>query len=376
MRIVLATGIYPPDIGGPASFVHRLARELKSRGDEPVVVCYGDEQTMKDEGWDVRVISRSSTVLVRYVRYAIEVWKVARTAQVIFLQGPVSEGFPGTIGAMFARKPIVMKVVGDYAWEIYQQTVQQPELLDAFVTHRHSGKICVLEFLQRWTVQRVKRLITPSQYLKRIVEQWGAPSEKIQVIYNQVELPPISATREELRARFHLGTQKVLLTVGRAVPWKEVDFIISLMPELPSNFILVHVGDGPELDRWQSFVQTLGLQSRVRFLGKQNKQTVAEWYRAADAFVLPSSYEGFSHVAVEALSSRLPCVVSDKGGNVELAQLVTSGLDIVAYRDVSAWIHAIQKMQNISVLMASEARGVGMIDQIADELYNVGRKHV
>ncbi len=375
MKIVLATGIYPPDIGGPASFVHRLAGELKARGDEPFVICYGDERTMKDEGWDVRVISRSNNVLVRYVRYAIEVWKMARTAQVVFLQGPVSEGFPGTIGALLARKPIVMKIVGDYAWEIYQQTVKQPELLDTFVMHRHSGKIRVLEFLERWTIRRAKKIVTPSNYLKWIVEQWGAPSEKIKVIYNQVELPSVSVTREELRARFQLGTQKVLLTVGRAVPWKEVEFLISLMPKLSSDFTFVHIGDGPELDYWKSLAKTLGLESRIRFLGKQNKQTVAEWYRAADLFVLPSSYEGFSHVAVEALSSGLPCVVSDKGGNVELEHLVSSGIRVVSYRDTDVWIRAIDEMRNVSVVMAPST-SVSMIDQIANELYNVGQHSV
>ncbi|MBP9863857.1 glycosyltransferase family 4 protein [Patescibacteria group bacterium] len=368
MKIVLATGIYPPDIGGPASFVHRLAGELKRRGDEPVVICYGDEKTIQGEGWDVHVVSRAGGAVARYVRYAIEVWKAAKTSQIVFLQGPVSEGFPGTIGALVARKPMVMKVVGDYAWEIYQRTVNQPELLDMFVTHRHSGKIRVLEFLERWTIRRAKKIVTPSHYLKCIVEQWGAPSEKIEVVYNQVELPPVSSTRDKLRSRFHLGTERVLLTVGRAVPWKDVDFLISLLPKLSSNFILVHIGDGPELGRWKSLMQTLGLESRVRFLGKQNQQTVAEWYRAADLFVLPSSYEGFSHVAVEALSSGLPCIVSDKGGNVELPQLVDAGVSVVPYRDEMMWMNEIQRAIHSHVVL-KQALESSMIDSFYSILH-------
>lgn len=371
MKIVLATGIYPPDIGGPASFVHRLAGELKMRGDEPVVICYGDEKTIQGEGWDVRVVSRAGGAVARYVRYAMEVWKVAKTSQVVFLQGPVSEGFPGTIGALLAGKPIVMKVVGDYAWEIYQRTVKQPELLDTFVTHRHGGKIRVLEFLERWTIRRAKKIVTPSRYLKHIVEQWGAPPERIEVIYNQVELPPVSSTRDELRVRFHLGTEQVLLTVGRAVPWKDVDFLISLLPKLPPNFMLVHIGDGPELDRWKSLVRTLGLESRVRFLGKQNQQTVAEWYRAADVFVLPSSYEGFSHVAVEALSSGLPCVVSDKGGNVELPQLVDSGVSVVPYRDADSWVRAISTSGSEQVRLKEVSSD--MIESVVALLHQTAR---
>lgn len=361
MKIVLATGIYPPDIGGPASFVHRLAAEFKDRGDESIVICYGDERTIRGEGWDVRVVSRSVFVLRRYLRYMVEVWKAAQSSDVVFLQGPVSEGFPGTIGAVLAGKPIVMKIVGDYAWEIYQQTVKQPELLDTFVTHRHAGKIRVLEFLERWTICRAEKIVTPSCYLKHIVEQWGVPSEKIEVVYNQVELPTVVLTREELRTRFHLGTERVLLTVGRAVPWKEVDFLISLLPKLPPEMILVHIGDGPELGRWKSLAQTLGLESRVRFLGKQNQQTVAEWYRAADVFVLPSSYEGFSHVAVEALASGLPCIVSDKGGNVELLQLVDSGVVVVPYRDENIWMNEIRRTMYPQVFL-KQVSGLSMID--------------
>ena len=92
MKIVLATGIYPPETGGPATFVPAFARELQRRGYGVTVVTYGTEQTHRDGGWDVSVVSRFGGPVLRYLRYAWRTFLEARRADLIFLQGPVSEG--------------------------------------------------------------------------------------------------------------------------------------------------------------------------------------------------------------------------------------------------------------------------------------------
>jgi UDP-glucose:(heptosyl)LPS alpha-1,3-glucosyltransferase len=196
--------------------------------------------------------------------------------------------------------------------------------LDKFVKRRHTGKIRWLEHIERWTAKRAKQVITPSVYLKGIVEKWGVASEKIHAIYNSIQGLPAGRSREEVRTASAVTGKKVLFTAVRAVPWKNIDFLIRLLPKLnDENTILIVAGDGPCLDAWKAEAQKTGVSDRVRFLGKLDRKSMGEWYRAADLFVLPSLYEGYPNVIPEAESQGLPSLVSDHGGNKELMSGMT-----------------------------------------------------
>ncbi len=355
MKILLATGIYPPEIGGPASFTRELARELKRHGHEPTVVCYGDGNTLTGEGWPVVAVSRSGGAFFRYARYAWHVYSAAKKSDVVFLQGPVSEGFPGTLGAWLARKPTVMKVVGDYAWEMYRQQKGNEEMLDMFVKHGHGGGIGLLEKLERWSSRHAKSIIVPSRYLKTIVEAWGVRPEKIRVIYNTIPPLPETKSREELRTSKGFADKRLILTVVRAVPWKHGDFLCEVLVRLPEDYRLAIVGDGPSLGDWKRKADELGVSSRVTFAGKLDREKVAEWYAMADVFVLPSGYEGFPHAIAEAASVGLPSLVSDQGGNPETKELFPGLVKVVPYLDAEAWTKSIIEMSGISEPIFSES---------------------
>lgn len=344
LRILLATGIYPPDLGGPATYTHTLARLFTAQGHHVRVICYANETaSMPDDPCPVTRISRGYGVVTRYVKYAQAVYRQAKGMDVVYLQGPVSEGVPGAIGAWFARRPIVMKVVGDYAWE---QAVKEgeKELLDTFVTHFHTGKIRLLEALERWSARRATKVITPSRYLKKIVQAWGVPEERITVIPNAISELPNGMSREEARRTFGVEERRVLLTAVRAVPWKRGDFLISLLADLPTDVLLVVAGDGPERTHWHELAEQKGVTNRIRFLGRTDQKTLANWYRAADLFALPSGYEGYPWVVAEAASVGLPSMVSDKGGNPETKELLGAGLiTVLPYDDRVVWLDALKK---------------------------------
>lgn len=122
MRILLASGIYPPDAGGPATYTRALARALVARGHEARVLCYADTDRMDEgDGFIVERISRALPLWRRYWSYLKAVKRIAPYVDLIYLQGPGSEGFPGMIAARYCGKKTVMKIVGDYAWEMYRQ---------------------------------------------------------------------------------------------------------------------------------------------------------------------------------------------------------------------------------------------------------------
>jgi len=345
MRILIASGIYPPDIGGPASFSRALAAELSRRGHQPSVVCYGGADTKTNEGWPVYVVPKKIIALLRYFFFAWHVFWRGRSSDIVFLQGPVSEGLPGVIGGLLACKPIVMKIVGDYAWESYRQVdASHTDLLDAFVHKKHFGKIGFIEIIERFTSKRATKIITPSKYLKNIVSVWGVASERIHVIYNTIPPLPKVDSREELRIRNRFSDKKIILMVARAVPWKHGDFLCEVLKHLPQDYLLVVVGDGPMLQRWQERASEIGVDARVLFVGKQDRYQVAEWFAMADVFALPSGYEGFPHVVAEAAMVGLPSFVSDKGGNPETKELFPELVSVLPYLDHRAWTEAFARL--------------------------------
>jgi glycosyltransferase involved in cell wall biosynthesis len=342
MRILLATGIYPPEIGGPATFTKGLARELTRRGHTVSVICYGDMQTERADTWSVTVISRRGGAIIRYLRYFWHVCALARKSDLLFAQGPVSDGFPATLAAFLWRKPLYMKIVGDFAWEIASRT-QEFQPLDAFVLQKHSGKIGLIERIERWTVRRAKHIFVPSNYLKGIVQKWGVESGRCSVIYNASPvLPTPLQSTEEWKNTHGLQGKKILLYVGRLVPWKRLDFLLSILTRLDESFAFVIAGDGPMRAEWELQVKQKGLVKRVFFLGITDRQETAACYQAADLFVLPSSYEGLPHVVLEALSVGLPCLVSDAGGNPETVAMAPGLVRVLPLEEEEAWEEAIQ----------------------------------
>lgn len=346
MRVLLATGIYPPDIGGPATFVPALAADWVKRGHEVIVVTYGDAQTERSADWKVEVVSRSGNVLSRYVRYARHVYRLARSADVVFLQGPFSDGFPGTIGAWFAHCPTILRVPGDFAWEGMQRaSADGSQSLERFLTQAKPFPWNLIFRLEGWIARRAKRVITPSAYLQQLATAWGVPRDRQRVIYNTVEVERVLPEREEMRRSLGFAERvKVLLWVGRLAPWKRVDFLVEVLKGLPAEYQLVLVGEGMERLHIEELVERYGLRARVRLEGRVSRRAVQEWAVAADAFLLPSLYEGFPHTAVEMACLGLPCFLSDKGGNPEAAALYTNRIRILPYSDIVAWQQALETL--------------------------------
>ncbi len=345
MKILLATGIYPPESGGPATYTMGLASALRSRGHEVMIVTYGETSPNPDqilprtkgELEGVVSVSRNGGAVLRYFRYAWRVFLLARKSDVVYAQGPVSEGLPATIGAMIAGRPLLMKAVGDYAWEMAMQK-GETRLLDSFLASKPKD---ILSRIERWTSRRAARMIVPSKYLKSVVEKWGVPSERIEVVLNANETLPGTHGREDERRALGVSDEVVILTAARAVPWKGVAELISWWKELPSTHLLVVAGDGPDLESWKDAAKKNGVESRVRFVGRIDRESLAKWYEVADAFVLNSGYEGYPHVVAEAASRGVPCFVSDQGGNPETKDTFGDLITVLSYNERTAWVSAL-----------------------------------
>ena len=325
MRLVIATPLYPPDPGGPATYAKLLEEELPKRGIEVVLVKFGD----------VRKLPK----LFRHFVYYQKVKKAAQTADAVLALDPASTGYPAMQAAQHAGKPFFVKIVGDYAWEQGRQRFGITASLDEFVqTTNVPFAVRFLRKRQTAVARAAKRIIVPSKYLKRIVGTWGIPEDKIEVIHNAIALEEGGKTypAADVLPRPHV------VTVGRLVPWKGIDGLIEAMAHREVNASLVVVGDGPEEQRLQALARKK-LNGRHCFLGALSHADTLAAMKDADVFVLNTSYEGLSHVLIEAKLLGKPIITTPVGGNVELTE---DGVDAlwVAPGNVEELSHAIQRL--------------------------------
>lgn len=321
MRIFVASGIFHPEPGGPATYLYRLLPEFQTRGHHVRVLAFGDAPT---GGYPYPLTRIPRRMLpVRWLNYARAAWPEIRRADLLFIN---SLGLP-LIGAR--SRPCVLKVVGDLAWEraVNKGWIPPTEDIDTFQRKRYDARVRLIQAQRAREIRRMDRIIVPSYYLRDMVIGWGAPPERVQVIYNA--LPPDAQTStispEDARAQLQLPGGPMLVAVARLVPWKGIDHLIRALSVLPDVRLLV-LGEGPDSPRLQALAATGRVTDRVSFLGQVPREQLALYFRAADYTVLYSGYEGLSHTLLESLLAGTPVIASDKGGNPEVVRHGENGL--------------------------------------------------
>ena len=307
MKILITSGIFPPDIGGPASYVPKIATELSKRGHKLTVLCLS-EQDFDDSkfNFDVIRINRKIFLPLRILLTIIKIISLSVKSDLIFAN---TLTFESSIGAIFSKKPIVHKIVGDYAWERARNKNWFNGTIDEYQKNQKGIKLLFLDTYFKYFLRFSKTIITPSNYLKDIVLGWDE-NLKVETIYNAIEFP-IKYVKE------NNDSFTKLITVSRLVSWKKIDEIIVAIKD-SEDYSLEIIGEGPEEPFLKNLVKKNHLENRITFLGHLNKENVFKKMFQSDVFILNSSYEGLPHVIVEAMSAKLPVICSDVGGCAEI----------------------------------------------------------
>jgi len=337
IRVLMVTGIFPPDRGGPASYVPKMAAALVQRGHAVEVVCLSDQLGHDDSAYSfkVRRIRRRQFWPGRILQTVLTIWQHARSNELVYVNGLGAES---AIAASLAGRPAVHKVVGDYAWERAVGRGWFGGTINEYQAATKSLRLRAIDFIREFPLWLATRVIVPSCYLRRIVGGWDIAPEKICVIPNAIVAPPAS----DVPAHLPVWPGQTLITVCRLVPWKGVERIIRLLPELSDTRLLV-AGDGHLRAKLEAIAHSLGVASRVIFLGNVPHSSVHCYLARADAFVLNSTYEGLPHVVLEAMAAGLPVVATNAGGTGEVVEHDVTGL-LVPVGDQAALKAAIERL--------------------------------
>jgi glycosyltransferase involved in cell wall biosynthesis len=318
MRILVVSGIWPPDAGGPASHAPEACDFLAGRGHRLEVVTTADAPP-EPRMYPVRWVSRRLPPGVRHLRVAELVRSRARRAEVVYSVG--MEG-RSAVGTRLAGRPLVQRFASDPAFE----RARWRRLTDASL-ERFEGEQGLRVAALRWVRNReagsAVRVLCPSAWLRDLIVAWGIDPDRVEVLPHALrapELPP----RDELRAR-HGFEGPTLVLAGRLVPQKALDNALAAVDRV-DGVSLVVAGDGPERVRAQSLAAQLGLTDRVRFVGAQSRRDVFGLFRAADGALLSSAWESFGLVVAEALAVGTPVISTAVGGVVEVLEGGRNGL--------------------------------------------------
>jgi glycosyltransferase involved in cell wall biosynthesis len=358
LKLFVASGIFHPETGGPATYLREVLPEFVRRGWDVRAVAFGDGSA-EGYGHSLTRIPRRALPL-RMLHYAAAARPLLDWADVVYIQGP---GLP-LWGSR--RAPRVIKIVGDTAWEraVRKRWVAPTQDIDAFQTQRFDHLAVEIDKARRAReVAHADAVIVPSAYLKRMVVGWGAAPERVHVVYNALPAPAGDERGSDMRAaRVLLNLPQdtpLLLTAARLTPWKGVQHLIPALRAVPDARLLV-AGGGEMLSELRRLAEASGVAGRVEFLGNVPREKMPQYLRAADYLALYSGYEGLSHTLLEALREGTPVIASDKGGNPEVVQHGVNGL-LVPYVDVEALSAALREAftPGMRAQLAANA-GVGM----------------
>src|SRR5258708_7973814 len=195
MRLCIVSGTFHPEPGGPSTFLYHLLPALQARGYEIQVITYGEPSASQDYPYPVNRISRRQPIPLRLLAMAWAILQMGQGTDAFLVS---DYGLPMAVANLMLHKPILLKNVGDFAWEFSTRHGWIPtgQTIDQFQAAPHSMRVNLLRRVQRWYTGAATRVVTPSHYSASLVLGWGINPSKVQVIYNSLDPLPNLPSRE------------------------------------------------------------------------------------------------------------------------------------------------------------------------------------
>jgi N-acetyl-alpha-D-glucosaminyl L-malate synthase BshA len=313
-----------PTYGGSGVVATELGIELAAMGHEVHFISYSQPFRLsgRDNGILYHEVPVSSYPLFEFPPYDLALAsRMAEVAEFYSLDLlHVHYAIPHSVSALLAR----------------QMLAKRGRRLP-FVTTLHGTDITLVGLdrgylpITRYAIQESDGVTSISSYLReKTLVDFGV-TRPIEVIPNFVNCDVYTpfkdeAAREEARKRLAAPGETILMHLSNFRPVKRVPDVVRVFAqvarELPAQLVLV--GDGPDRSAAEWLAHDLGINTRVHFLGKQDR--VNELLPLADLMLMPSELESFGLAALEAMACKVPAIATRVGGVSELIDDGVTGL--------------------------------------------------
>lgn len=322
MKIVLATPIYPPEIGGPAIYIKELCERIHKEHDV-TIVAYTDVRK-PFAGTKLISISKRRPLPIRLIKFFVSIWQASKETDLIYVQNAMAAGLPVALVSILRNKPYVLKFVGDEAWERASQNRKTEKRLEEFLREPEGGiRTTFMMWIQGFVLRHASVVTTPSAYLREeIIKAYGVHPERAVVNYNAAEEPQILPF-ETARKKHQIAT------TARLVAWKGIAGIIRALKIVKNNIpdtTLVVAGDGPEMANLKELASELGVNDAVKFLGNISRAETWQLRKSSDVYVLNSTYEGLPHTVLTSFAAEIPTIATNISGTNEAVYHNETGL--------------------------------------------------
>jgi glycogen(starch) synthase len=335
-RVLMLSWEYPPVIeGGLARHVRKLSEELVRQGVAVDVLTRASGAAATGSAGAPSVEERGGVTVYRVPEPG---WPRDLGRFVAWVQRMNSDMLEA--GEALAEERSYSLVHG-HDWLVANASAALAERLGApYVTTvhatehgRHQGWVdkppqSHIHAVERWMAHRADTVITCSHYMRgHVADIFDIDEGRITVIPNGIDprdLRPVGDL-EALRREFAAPEEQLVLLVGRLVYEKGFQLALEALPEVIERVGGVRflvAGSGTHEDELKAQARQLGLDAHGAFLGWIGDDALHSLYRIADLCVVPSIYEPFGLVALEAMASGCPCIVADTGG---LREVVPAG---------------------------------------------------
>jgi len=309
VNILVTTGIFPPDVGGPAKFVPLIADKLSEKNNLKVITLSEKNVEYRQNDYEVFRIIRNQNKVSRFIKTLVLIIKNGKDADVIFVNGLWLEVY---ISNWFIRKKTIRKIVGDPVWEKFYTQYKTDDDFDTFQEKKYNTKVQFLKFVRNTALKSSNTIIVPSYHLLDFVKKQGYNGRLIQVNNGTEKTKSIKKNKADNK----------FLIVSRLVRHKNIDLVLKslviLKNEYKIDFTLNIVGEGPEHKSLINLINKLGLQDSVNIVGAKYGEELKSFYQFSNYFLQLSSYEGMPHSILEAMNYELKIIASNFGGNFEL----------------------------------------------------------
>lgn len=332
MKILMFSWEYPPlSHGGLARHVQDLSEALVKLGHEIYVISQGNGQLPQREeinGVDINRTSPMSITANNFVDHILHL-NYQLIEKAVELTGKI-----GDIDLIHGHDWLVF-----WASRVIKHSMVKPLIYTIHATEfgRNQG---IYNNMQRYindlewySTFEAWKVIVCSKYMKTEVRNlFQLPGDKVVTIPNGVNGANYQAEySSNFRKHYASPEEKIVFYVGRIVREKGIQVLLQAIPQILSKnnqtkFIIA--GKGPFLDNLKEQANYLGIADRIYFTGFVDDETRNKLYQVADVAVFPSLYEPFGIVALEAMITRTPVVVSNVGGLAEFIKDGENGLTI------------------------------------------------